>query len=146
MSPGTGLTDYPDDKRGWVASMIAGVHEFRINGAGKVYLTFARTQSADFTPELRMHTISLEGTDSASVLEWKIPGARNWEPVPKTFLYPRPRNAMQDAVDKAIKNGTVIPGTGLTAAQLMDQRRVVQPQDDVIEQKLHPKPKTPDDL
>jgi hypothetical protein len=128
MSPGTGLTDYPDDKRGWVASMIRGTHHFRINGNGNVYLTFARTQSADFTSDLPMHTIRLEGTDHASILEWKIPGAKNWEPVPITFLYPRARSAAQDAIDRAIKEGTRIPGTRLTAEQMMDPARVVQPE------------------
>ncbi len=85
LGPGTGLTD----GRGWVVSMLPGRHEFRMRGAGTVYVTTARLTAHDFDAG-RPYYLVIEGATPQSVLEWKTP-ASNWAPIPSTFLYPLQR-------------------------------------------------------
>ena len=82
LGPGTGLVD----DRGWIVSMLPGAHALRVRGVGSVYLTAARMTQMDFDAG-RPYYLALEGTNPASVLEWKVPG-KDWSPVAKTFLYP----------------------------------------------------------
>ena len=82
LGPGTGLVA----DKGWIVSMIPGAHALRVRGVGSVYLTAARMTQMDFDAG-RPYYIVLEGTNPASVLEWKVRG-KDWAPVAKTFLYP----------------------------------------------------------
>ena len=82
LGPGTGLRD----GKGWVASMLPGKHEFRMHGAGTVYVTMAKKSVVDFDAG-RLYYIVVEGAKPDSVLEWKIPGS-GWGTVSKYFLYP----------------------------------------------------------
>jgi len=82
LGPGTGLLA----DKGWIVSMLPGPHALRVRGGGSAHLTAARMTHMDFDAG-RPYYIVLEGTNPASVLEWKVPG-KDWEPVAKTFLYP----------------------------------------------------------
>jgi hypothetical protein len=83
LGPGSGLSA---NGKGWVVSMMPGPHEFRVRGAGTVYVTVARQTKVDFDIG-RPYYIVVEGAKPDSVLEWKIPGS-DWGPISKYFLYP----------------------------------------------------------
>jgi len=85
LGPGTGL----QGGKGWVVSMLPGKHEFRVRGGGSISLTTARQTVVDFDVG-RPYYIVIEGAAPGAVLEWKMLG-RDWQPVPRTFLYPPTR-------------------------------------------------------
>lgn len=132
LAPGEGLTKLPDGReQGWVASMIRGVHQFRIRGPGTVEVSAAKLREVDFEGAL-MHTITLTGTTKESVLEWKIPGARDWESVDKAFLYDdvarKLPHRMQEMVDFSIASNIPMPGMTSTPEEMKDPRRLVPPE------------------
>jgi hypothetical protein len=124
MKPGTGLIFVDEGEvRGWVASMIRGEHEFRVRGAGSV-----KPAKFDYQ-EQQTASVALSGVTKASVLEWKIPGARVWERVPTAFLYPQIHPERSRLFELAIKNDTPFPGfKDLRPSQMKDPARLVPPE------------------
>ena len=83
MGPGTGLSG----NKGWIVSMMPGMHEFRVKGGrGRAYLTAARQSSLEFDVG-RPYYLVIEGAGPSPVVEWKVPGSE-WGVVSTYFLYP----------------------------------------------------------
>lgn len=85
LGPGTGLSG----DKGWVVSMVPGLHEFRMRGGGSAYVTVARLSAVEFDAG-RPYYLVIEGAKPGAVLEWKTP-ANDWSPVSRYFLYPLQR-------------------------------------------------------
>jgi hypothetical protein len=83
LGPGTGLRG----GKGWIVSMLPGRHEVRVRGSGSVYLTVAKKTKMDFDAG-RLYYIVADGLQSDSLIEWKVPGGKDWAIVATTFLYP----------------------------------------------------------
>lgn len=96
LGPGTGLGA---DGRGWVISMIPGPHEFRVLG-GDVGVTVLHQSKVDLDAG-RPTYIEASGPGVAETcgpaakngsvcqIQWRVPGAWDWGPVSRYFLYPR---------------------------------------------------------
>jgi hypothetical protein len=145
---GTGLADLSDRepgmKRGWMASMIPGYHAVRVVGGGAVQFGPQRSRKQE-AEELRESTsgvviykagmaqlITLFGVTKDSVLEWKPPGAKQWEKIDTAFLYPVKDDMAQKMVDNAIKHDFAIPGTYVPASEMLNPSRLSKPEEHVI--------------
>jgi hypothetical protein len=128
MKPGPGLSSLEGGtvQAGWVASMIPGQHEFRVRGAGSVWVLEKGHNVATIETA---HTVVIHATGLTpqSVIEWRPPGARSFEPIPREFLYPRVLAPLQDMVDTSIKYDFAMPGMSLKPSTLRDDRRLVPP-------------------
>ena len=94
-------------------------------GGGSVNIgPLGNITEADFASG-QMHLVTLHGITEHSVFEWKPFGARNWERVGKTFLYPAIASQAQKLVDEAIRNDTFIPGMFIKPSEMTDPRRIV---------------------
>jgi hypothetical protein len=125
MAPGTGLTWMDKHEvRGWVASMMLGKHELRVRGTGAV-----EPQVVDFEPTSNRYvSLKLTGVEKDSVLEWKIPGARNWEKVPTAFLYKVDHPERVKLFEYLLEHDLPYPGfKELRPSQLKDPTRIVPP-------------------
>lgn len=143
LAAGTGLADFgdvePGMKRGWIVSMIPGLHQFRVVGGGSIEFGPQRIEVGPVPPRPEAADayiasggsvlVSLYDTTAQSVLEWKTPGATAWQKVDESFLYEGRHDEAQKMVDRAIKNNWVIPGMWVSPQEMMDPRRIVRPED-----------------
>lgn len=122
LLPGTGLTAMndrePGMQRGWLVSMIPGMTQLRVVGGGTAEIGTGTSKAFAELESGHMVLVTLRKTTPQSVLEWKPFGARNWEKVDTSFLYPGNNTDAQKATDYAIAHGTYIPGTYQTAEDM----------------------------